>query len=140
MRKSIFKYNVDIVFQRIYIRKQIPVKKNVRKKIQRRYLLGCPCSDSSSSSGSGSAATGSDSDKSEKSDAPAQSDSLQGKSPNHSTEPKRRHKSESSREWDENPDIYGIRRSGRSRKEPERLAAPRETQQTDERKKFKKRR
>lgn len=95
-------------------------------------------SDSSSSSGSGSA-TGSDSEKSEKSDAPAHSDSFQSKSSNHSTEPKRRNKSESSREWDENPDIYGIRRSGRSRKEPERLAAPPEIN-SDGRKNFKKKR
>ncbi|XP_061927024.1 chromodomain-helicase-DNA-binding protein 1 isoform X1 [Apis cerana] len=94
-------------------------------------------SDSSSSSGSGSG-SGSDSDKSEKSDAPAQSDSFQSKSSNHSTETKVRLKNESSREWDENPDIYGIRRSGRSRKEPERLATQRESD-SDSRKKFKKR-
>ncbi|KAI5711055.1 hypothetical protein M8J75_013672 [Diaphorina citri] len=37
-----------------------------------------------------------------------------------SPSPKKRTK-ESSRVWEENPDIYGIRRSGRSRKEPERL-------------------
>ncbi|OAD56154.1 Chromodomain-helicase-DNA-binding protein 1 [Eufriesea mexicana] len=92
--------------------------------------------DSSSSSGSGSG-SGSDSDKSEKSDAPAQSDSFQSKSSNHSTETKVRLKNESSREWDENPDIYGIRRSGRSRKEPERLATQRESD-SDSRKKFKK--
>ncbi|XP_033342117.2 chromodomain-helicase-DNA-binding protein 1 isoform X1 [Megalopta genalis] len=93
-------------------------------------------SDSSSSSGSGSG-SGSDSEKSEKSDAPAQSDSFQSKSSNHSTETKVRLKNESSREWDENPDIYGIRRSGRSRKEPERLATQRESD-SDSRKKFKK--
>ncbi|XP_068971300.1 chromodomain-helicase-DNA-binding protein 1 isoform X2 [Bombus flavifrons] len=93
-------------------------------------------SDSSSSSGSGSG-SGSDSDKSEKSDAPAQSDSFQSKSSNHSTETKVRLKNESSREWDENPDIYGIRRSSRSRKEPERLATQRESD-SDSRKKFKK--
>ncbi|XP_076676653.1 chromodomain-helicase-DNA-binding protein 1 isoform X2 [Andrena cerasifolii] len=93
-------------------------------------------SDSSSSSGSGSG-SGSDSDKSEKSDAPAQSDSFQNKSSNHSTDTKVRLKNESSREWDENPDIYGIRRSGRSRKEPERLATQRESD-SDSRKKFKK--
>ncbi|KAG7198230.1 hypothetical protein KM043_005637 [Ampulex compressa] len=93
-------------------------------------------SDSSSSSGSGSG-SGSDSEKSEKSDAPAQSDSFQSKSSNHSTETKLRLKNESSREWDENPDIYGIRRSGRSRKEPERLATQRESD-SDGRKKFKK--
>ncbi|KAK0173779.1 hypothetical protein PV328_006926 [Microctonus aethiopoides] len=93
-------------------------------------------SDSSSSSGSGSASH-SDSEKSEKSDAPAQSDSFQSKSSNHSTETKHRHKNDTSREWDENPDIYGIRRSGRSRKEPERLTAPRESD-SDSRKKHKK--
>ncbi|XP_024882606.1 counting factor 45-1-like [Temnothorax curvispinosus] len=94
-------------------------------------------SDSSSSSGSGSG-SGSDSDKSEKSDAPAaQSDSFQSKGSNHSTEAKLRVKHESSREWDENPDIYGIRRSGRSRKEPDRLATNRESD-SDGRKKFKK--
>ncbi|XP_070517444.1 chromodomain-helicase-DNA-binding protein 1 isoform X3 [Cardiocondyla obscurior] len=94
-------------------------------------------SDSSSSSGSGSG-SGSDSEKSDKSDAPAaQSDSFQSKSSNHSTEAKLRVKHESSREWDENPDIYGIRRSGRSRKEPDRLATNRESD-SDERKKFKK--
>ncbi|XP_043508233.1 chromodomain-helicase-DNA-binding protein 1 [Frieseomelitta varia] len=87
-------------------------------------------SDSSSSSGSGSG-SGSDSDKSDKWDAPAQSS-------NHSTETKVKLKNESSREWDENPDIYGIRRSGRSRKEPERLATQRESD-SDSRKKFKKR-
>ncbi|TGZ51023.1 Chromodomain-helicase-DNA-binding protein 1 [Temnothorax longispinosus] len=93
--------------------------------------------DSSSSSGSGSG-SGSDSDKSEKSDAPAaQSDSFQSKGSNHSTEAKLRVKHESSREWDENPDIYGIRRSGRSRKEPDRLATNRESD-SDGRKKFKK--
>ncbi|XP_054000742.1 chromodomain-helicase-DNA-binding protein 1 isoform X2 [Hylaeus anthracinus] len=93
-------------------------------------------SDSSSSSGSGSG-SGSDSNKSEKSDAPAQSDSFQSKSSNHSTDTKVRLKNESSREWDENPDIYGIRRSGRSRKEPERLATQRESD-SDSRKIFKK--
>ncbi|XP_036148623.1 chromodomain-helicase-DNA-binding protein 1 isoform X3 [Monomorium pharaonis] len=94
-------------------------------------------SDSSSSSGSGSG-SGSDSEKSEKSDAPAaQSDSFQSKGSNHSTEAKLRVKHESSREWDENPDIYGIRRSGRSRKEPDRLATNRESD-SDGRKKFKK--
>ncbi|XP_018355978.1 PREDICTED: chromodomain-helicase-DNA-binding protein 1 isoform X2 [Trachymyrmex septentrionalis] len=94
-------------------------------------------SDSSSSSGSGSG-SGSDSEKSEKSDAPAaQSDSFQSKGSNHSTEAKLRVKHESSREWDENPDIYGIRRSGRSRKEPDRLATNRESD-SDSRKKFKK--
>ncbi|KAL6439111.1 hypothetical protein ACFW04_003822 [Cataglyphis niger] len=94
-------------------------------------------SDSSSSSGSGSG-SGSDSGKSEKSDAPAaQSDSFQSKSSNHSTETKLRVKHESSREWDENPDIYGIRRSGRSRKEPDRLATNRDSD-SDDRKKFKK--
>ncbi|XP_029664052.1 chromodomain-helicase-DNA-binding protein 1 isoform X2 [Formica exsecta] len=94
-------------------------------------------SDSSSSSGSGSG-SGSDSGKSEKSDAPAaQSDSFQSKSSNHSTETKLRVKHESSREWDENPDIYGIRRSGRSRKEPDRLATNRDSD-SDGRKKFKK--
>lgn len=30
-------------------------------------------------------------------------------------------KSDSSREWEENPKMYGIRRSGRARKEPDRL-------------------
>ncbi|RLU23404.1 hypothetical protein DMN91_003608 [Ooceraea biroi] len=95
-------------------------------------------SDSSSSSGSGSGSgSGSDSEKSEKSDAPAQSDSFQSKSSNHSTETKLRVKHESSREWDENPDIYGIRRSGRSRKEPDRLTTNRESD-SDSRKKFKK--
>ncbi|XP_011692493.1 PREDICTED: chromodomain-helicase-DNA-binding protein 1 isoform X2 [Wasmannia auropunctata] len=94
-------------------------------------------SDSSSSSGSGSG-SGSDSEKSEKSDAPAaQSDSFQSKGSNHSTEAKLRVKHESSREWDENPDIYGIRRSGRSRKEPDRLATNRDSD-SDGRKKFKK--
>ncbi|XP_012220064.1 chromodomain-helicase-DNA-binding protein 1 isoform X2 [Linepithema humile] len=94
-------------------------------------------SDSSSSSGSGSG-SGSDSEKSEKSDAPAaQNDSFQSKSSNHSTETKLRVKHEPTREWDENPDIYGIRRSGRSRKEPERLATNRESD-SDSRKKFKK--
>ncbi|XP_046601523.1 chromodomain-helicase-DNA-binding protein 1 isoform X1 [Neodiprion lecontei] len=86
-------------------------------------------SDSSSSSGSGSA-SGSDSeksDKSSKSDTPAQSVSIQSKSSVHSSETKVRHKSDSSREWDENPDVYGIRRSGRSRKEPERLTTQRES-------------
>ncbi|XP_011308420.1 chromodomain-helicase-DNA-binding protein 1 isoform X2 [Fopius arisanus] len=92
-------------------------------------------SDSSSSSASGSASA-SESAKSDKSDAPAQSDSFQSKSSNHSTESKHRHK-DTSREWDENPDIYGIRRSGRSRKEPERLTAPRESD-SDSRKKHKK--
>ncbi|XP_066591256.1 chromodomain-helicase-DNA-binding protein 1 isoform X2 [Prorops nasuta] len=90
-------------------------------------------SDSSSSSGSGSG-SGSDS---EKSDAPAQSDSFQSKSSNHSTETKVKHKNDSSREWEENPDMYGIRRSGRSRKEPERLAPQRESD-SDSRKKLKK--
>ncbi|XP_024942865.1 chromodomain-helicase-DNA-binding protein 1 isoform X3 [Cephus cinctus] len=90
----------------------------------------------SSSSGSGSA-SGSDSEKSEKSDAPAQSDSFQSKSSHHSTEAKLRHKSDSSREWDENPDIYGIRRSVRSRKEPERLTTQRESD-SEGRKKLKK--
>ena len=95
-----------------------------------KYNIDCKCSDSSSSSGSGSG-SGSDSDKSDKWDAPAQSS-------NHSTETKVKLKNESSREWDENPDIYGIRRSGRSRKEPERLATQRESD-SDSRKKFKKR-
>ncbi|XP_043686064.1 chromodomain-helicase-DNA-binding protein 1 isoform X2 [Vespula pensylvanica] len=93
-------------------------------------------SDSSSSSGSGSG-SGSESDKSEQLDAPAQSDSLQSKSSNHSTDAKLRLKNESSREWDENPDIYGIRRSGRSRKEPERLATQRESD-SEGRKRYKK--
>ncbi|XP_012264191.2 chromodomain-helicase-DNA-binding protein 1 isoform X1 [Athalia rosae] len=94
-------------------------------------------SDSSSSSGSGSA-SGSDSDKSDKSeksdDAPAQNDSFQSKSSSHNTETKVRHKSDSSREWDENPDVYGIRRSGRSRKEPERLTTQRESDSDGRRK------
>ncbi|KAH0948725.1 hypothetical protein HN011_010172 [Eciton burchellii] len=95
-------------------------------------------SDSSSSSDSCSG-SGSDSIKSEKSDAPAQSDNFQNKiiTPNHSTDTKLKVKHESSREWDENPDIYGIRRSGRSRKEPDRLATSRESD-SDSRKKFKK--
>lgn len=100
--------------------------------------MAAECSDSSSTSGSGSG-TGSDSEKSEKSDAPAQSDCFQSKSSNYSTETKFRIKHESSREWDENPDIYGIRRSGRSRKEPERLSANRDSD-SDDRKKFKKKR
>ncbi|XP_032673674.1 chromodomain-helicase-DNA-binding protein 1 isoform X3 [Odontomachus brunneus] len=91
-------------------------------------------SDSSSSSSSGSG-SGSDSEKSEKSDAPAHSDSFQSKSSNHSTETKIRVKH--GREWEENPDIYGIRRSGRSRKEPERLATNRGSD-SDSRKKYKK--
>lgn len=99
-------------------------------------MLGCSFSDSSSSSGSGSG-SGSESDKSEQLDAPAQSDSLQSKSSNHSTDAKLRLKNESSREWDENPDIYGIRRSGRSRKEPERLATQRESD-SEGRKRYKK--
>jgi len=101
-------------------------------------LLGCCYSDSSSSSDSCSG-SGSDSIKSEKSDAPAQSDNFQNKiiTPNHSTDTKLKVKHESSREWDENPDIYGIRRSGRSRKEPDRLATSRESD-SDSRKKFKK--
>lgn len=90
----------------------------------------------SSSSGSGSD-HGSDS---EKSDAPAQSDSFQSKSSNHSTEIKTRHKSDSSREWDENPDIYGIRRSARSRKEPDRLTITQPDSDNESRKKIKKRR
>ena len=100
-------------------------------------MSGCISSDSSSS-GSGSA-SGSDSEKSDKSDAPAQSDSIQSKCSNHSTETKVRHKSDSSREWDENPDIYGIRRSARSRKEPDRLTTQPESE-NDNRKKLKKKR
>lgn len=92
-------------------------------------------SSDSSSSGSGSA-SGSDSEKSEKSEAPAQNDS---KSSNHSTETKIRRKSDSSREWDENPDIYGIRRSARSRKEPERLTAAQPDSENDKKKLKKKR-
>ncbi|XP_043280167.1 chromodomain-helicase-DNA-binding protein 1 isoform X2 [Venturia canescens] len=90
-------------------------------------------SDSENESKSDSSSSGSNSGSGSGSD----SDCFQSKSSNHSTEPKRRNKSESSREWDENPDIYGIRRSGRSRKEPERLAAPPEIN-SDGRKKFKK--
>lgn len=98
-------------------------------------MSGCESSDSSSS-GSGSA-SGSDSDKS---DAPAQSDTIQSKSSNHSTETKVRHKSDSSREWDENPDIYGIRRSARSRKEPDRLTTTQPDSESDGRKKLNKKR
>jgi len=100
-------------------------------------LPGYCYSDSSSSSDSCSG-SGSDSVKSDKSDAPAQSDNFQNKiiTSNH-TDTKVKVKYESSREWDENPDIYGIRRSGRSRKEPDRLATNRESD-SDSRKKFKK--
>jgi chromodomain-helicase-DNA-binding protein 1 len=101
-------------------------------------LSHCENSDSSSS-GSGSA-SGSDSEKSDKSDAPAQSDSINSKSSNHSTETKIRNKSDSSREWDENPDIYGIRRSARSRKEPDRLTTIQPDSDNDGRKKLKKKR
>lgn len=97
-------------------------------------LSGCESSESSSSG----SASGSDSEKSDKSVAPAQSDSIQSKSPNHSTETKSRRKSDSSREWDENPDIYGIRRSARSRKEPDRLTTQ-SNNESDGRKKVKKR-
>lgn len=103
-----------------------------------KWNVDCISSDSSSS-GSGSA-SGSDSEKSEKSEAPAQNDSIQSKSSNHSTESKVRRKSDSSREWDENPDIYGIRRSARSRKEPERLTTVQPDSESDSRKKLKKKR
>ena len=99
--------------------------------------MAAQCSESSSSD-SGSA-SGSDSEKSDKSDAPAQSDSILSKSSNHSTETKGRHKSDSSREWDENPDIYGIRRSARSRKEPDRLTVA-QPESDDGRRKLKKKR
>lgn len=96
--------------------------------------LSGPKISESSSSGSGS----DHGSESEKSDAPAQSDSFPSKNSNHSTETKNRHKSDSSREWDENPDIYGIRRSARSRKEPDRLTIAQPDSDNDTRKKIKK--
>ncbi|XP_069683280.1 chromodomain-helicase-DNA-binding protein 1 isoform X2 [Periplaneta americana] len=73
-------------------------------------------SSASSKSGSGSGSA-SDSDKSspEKSSEPSPSKPNHGKS--------RQVASELKQCWEDNPDVYGIRRSGRSRKEPERLNA-----------------
>ncbi|XP_046403987.1 chromodomain-helicase-DNA-binding protein 1 isoform X3 [Ischnura elegans] len=63
-------------------------------------------SKSGSPDGSGSDSEGSD--KSDKKSSPLKS-------------PKKERTSDLKQCWEENPDVYGIRRSGRSRKEPERL-------------------
>lgn len=90
---------------------------------------GSESSTGSSKSGSGSG-SGSDSEKSspEKSSEPSPSKSSPGKSRHGSaSDIKQVKKSESSATkqksecWEDNPDIYGVRRSNRARKEPERL-------------------
>ncbi|PNF16997.1 Chromodomain-helicase-DNA-binding protein 1 [Cryptotermes secundus] len=77
---------------------------------------GSESSSGSSKSGSGSGSV-SDSDRSsqEKSSEPSPTKSSPGKS--------RQSASDLKQCWEDNPDVYGIRRSGRSRKEPDRLNA-----------------
>ncbi|CAH0562488.1 unnamed protein product [Brassicogethes aeneus] len=96
---------------------------------------GSESGSSSSSSGSESGnENNSDNEKSSKDNVQPESFSVPAASatdyqPEHdetsntsSPEPKKK-RSTSPRDWEENPDIYGIRRSGRSRREPERLQA-----------------
>ncbi|XP_021925185.1 chromodomain-helicase-DNA-binding protein 1 isoform X3 [Zootermopsis nevadensis] len=91
---------------------------------------GSDSSSGSSKSGSGSGSA-SDSDKSspEKSSDPVPSKSSHGKPRQSASDLKQVKKSASSASnqktecWEDNPDVYGIRRSGRPRREPERLNA-----------------
>ncbi|KAF2899454.1 hypothetical protein ILUMI_06728 [Ignelater luminosus] len=75
-------------------------------------------SDSSSSSSSSSGSGGST--RGDKSSPPPSSPATSHSNTSPDTKSKRS-STNSNKEWEENPDVYGIRRSGRSRKEPERL-------------------
>ncbi|RZF46881.1 hypothetical protein LSTR_LSTR008262 [Laodelphax striatellus] len=76
---------------------------------------------SAAASGGSSSGSGSDSDSGSSSNSSKSSGSEKSKStPNPSGT---KNKSELKQCWEKNPDVYGIRRSGRSRKEPERLNA-----------------
>ncbi|KAJ8678355.1 hypothetical protein QAD02_014142, partial [Eretmocerus hayati] len=82
-------------------------------------------SGSDSESGSSASASGSDSGsgKSHEEDVLSKCGGNLNKSFHNTTVTKAKHKSESNREWDEHPDVFGIRRSARSRKEPDRLSS-----------------
>ncbi|XP_065334044.1 chromodomain-helicase-DNA-binding protein 1 isoform X2 [Cloeon dipterum] len=88
---------------------------------------GSNSGSSSSSSGSSKSGSGSDSDSestkqspSKSSPTPAKDTSSKSRKSDDLKQVKKR-SSNDSEYWESNPDIYGIRRSGRERKEPERL-------------------